>query len=155
LPGHNRRFRKQARQQGDAHRELVPAHDLLAILSLQETRVVSNDYTIRFRNRFLQLLPPVWPGERGGEGVIEGRLDGGMQMRFKGDSLKYTQAPAGRRPGGAAPRPPEFSALAADASCEEEGPAPCEEAGPAGMQPTGGRSGRTPAEPYPPASAAD
>jgi transposase len=56
LPGHNRRFSKPARQQGDAHRPLGPGHDLEAILSIQEERVVANDYTIRFRNRFYQLL---------------------------------------------------------------------------------------------------
>jgi hypothetical protein len=156
LPGHNRRFRKQAREQGDAHRELGSVHDLAAILSLQETRVVSNDYTIRFRNRFYQLHKPVYPGECGGKVVIEERLDGSMHIRFKDKYLKYTQVPARPGPGGAAPRPPEFSALAADASGEEaEGPAPQEEAGPAGMQPTGRRSGRTPAEPYPPTGAAD
>jgi len=155
LPGHNRRFRKQAREQGDAHRELGPAHDLGAILSIQEQRVVGNDYTIRFRNRFYQLLPPVWPGERGAKVVIEMRLDGSMKIRFKDKYLKYTEFSEGGGPGGSAPRPPEFSAWTADASREEEGPTSGEEAGPTGIQPAGGRSGRTPAEPYPPAGATE
>ena len=55
---------------------LGPAVLLAAILSVQEERVVSNDYTIRFRNRFYQLQPPVYPGERGGRVVVEMRLDG-------------------------------------------------------------------------------
>jgi hypothetical protein len=155
LPGHNRRFRKPARQAGNAHRPLGPAHDLKAILSLQEQRVVSNDYTIRFRNRFYQLLKPAYPGERGGKVVVEQRLDGTMAIRFRGHYLKYEEFPAGRRPGGSAPRPPEFNALAADASVEEEeGPAAEKGARPSGVQPTDGRSGRTPAEPYPPDGAA-
>jgi len=150
LPGHNRRFGKQAKRPSDAHRPLGPGHDLKAILSVQEERVVANDYTVRFRNRFYQLLPPVWPGERGGKVTLETRLDGSMAIRFRGHYLKYREVSQGRRPGGSAPRPPEFDALAADASVEEEGPAPCEGAGPTGMQPAGGRSGCTPAEPYPP-----
>src|SRR5438045_8128151 len=93
LPGHNRRFSKAARQQGDAHRPLGPGHDLKAILSIQEQRVVSNDYTIRFRNRFYQLLKPVYPGERGGKVVIELRLDGSMAVRFGKHYLKYTELP--------------------------------------------------------------
>ena len=117
--------------------------------------MVANDYTIRFRNRFYQLLPPVWPGERGGKVVIELRLDGSMRIRFKDKYLKYSEVSEGGRPGGSAPRPPEFNALAADASREEEGPTSVEEAGPTGIQPSGGRSGRTPAEPYPPAGAAE
>jgi hypothetical protein len=152
LPAHNRRFRKAARQPGDAHRPLGPDHDLAAILSIQEQRVVANDYTIRFRNRFYQLLKPVYPGQRGGKVVIELRLDGTMALRFRGHYLKYQEvaadAPGGRCP----PDPPEFSALPADASVEGEGgrASSVEESAAPGVQPAGGRSGRTPAEPYPP-----
>jgi transposase len=155
LPSHNRRFGKAARRAQDAHRPLGPLHDLAAILSLQEERVVANDYTVRFRNRFYQLLAPVWPGQRGGKVVIELRLDGSMAIRFREKYLKYAEVAGGRGPGGSAPRPPEFSALAADASGAEEDPSPCEGPGSSGIPPTGGRSGRTPAEPYPPAGAAD
>jgi hypothetical protein len=155
LPGHNRRFSKPAREATDAHRPLGPGHDLAAILSIQEERVVSNDYTVRFRNRFYQLLPPVHAGQRGGRVVIEQRLDGSMAIRFRDKYLKYRETAGDSRPGGSAPRPPEFSAWAADARGGEEGPAPDEGAGPAGVQPTGGRSGRTPAEPYPPDGGAD
>ncbi len=154
LPGHNRRFAKPAREAGDAHRPLGPEHDLAAILSIQEERVVSNDCTVRFRNRFYQLLPPVHPGERGGRVVIEERLDGSMVIRFRGKYLKYREV-AGSSPGGSAPRPPEFSASAADASGGEEGRAPDEGARRAGVQPSVGRSGRTPAEPYPPDDAGE
>ena len=154
LPAHNRRFAKPARDSADAHRPLGRAFDLAAILSIQEQRVVSNDYTIRFRNRFYQLLQPIYPGERGGKVVIELRLDGSMAIRLGKHYLKYQEVSPGSGPGGSAPRPPEFSASAADASGGAEGPAPGEGAGPAGVQPSAGRSGRTPAEPYPPDGAA-
>jgi hypothetical protein len=155
LPGHNRRFGKPAREAGDAHRPLGPGHDLGAILSLQEGRVVANDYTIRFRNRFYQLLPPVHPGERGGRVVIELRLDGSMAIRFRGKYLKYLEIPANPRPGGSAPRPPEFSASAADARAGKANRDPKQGPRSLGVQPAGGRSGRTPAEPYPPDGGAD
>src|SRR5579872_1809917 len=130
LPAHNRRFRKAARQEGDAHRPLGPGHDLDAILSLQEERVVSNDYTVRFRNRCYQLLPPVWPGERGGRVVVEVRLDGSLAIRFGGRYLKYREVGEGCCPGGRCPPdPPEFSALAADARGEEADPGSVEEPG--------------------------
>jgi Helix-turn-helix domain len=154
LVEHNRRFSKAARDTTDAHRPLGPGHLLAAILSIQEQRVVSNDYTIRFRNRFYQLLPPAEPGERGGKVVVELRLDGSMAIRFQGKYLKYQEVTPCGSLGGSAPKPPEFSAAAADASGARKDPAPCEGAGPTGMQPSGGRSGRTPAEPYPPAGAA-
>jgi Helix-turn-helix domain len=107
LPAHNRRFRKEARQQADAHRPLGPGHDLAAILSIQEQRVVANDYTIRFRNRFYQLLKPIYPGERGGRVVIEQRLDGTRAIRFGAHYLKYEEIPArGAGLGGPAPQTP-------------------------------------------------
>jgi transposase len=154
LREHNRRFSRPAKRSRDAHRRLGPGHRLEATLSLQERRVVSNDYVVRFRSRFYQLLPPAWPGLRGGQVVIEGRLDGAMAMRFGPRYLKYREITPTCGPGGPAPRPPEFSASAADASGGGEGPAPRRRAGPTGMQPAGGRSGRTPALPYPPAGAA-
>ena len=123
-------------------------HDLEAILSIQAVRVVANDYTVRFANRFYQLLPPAWPGLRQGEVVIEERLDGSMKIRYEGKYLKYQEVSGTACPGGSAPRPPEFNASTADASKEED-PAPGKR-GRAGMQPTGGRSGCTPAEPCPP-----
>src|SRR5207302_1871524 len=116
LPAHNRRFSKKARQEADAHRPLGPGHDLKAILSFQEERVVANDYTIRFRNQFYQLLKPIYPGQRGGKVIVEQRLDASLAIRFRDHYLKYRAVESGRRPGGSAPRPPEFNALAADAS---------------------------------------
>jgi hypothetical protein len=150
LPDHNRRFAQPARQSGDAHRALGAAFPLAAILSLQEQRVVSNDYVIRFQNRFYQLLPPIYPGERGGRVTIETRLDGTMAIRFQKHYLKYQEVTPGGSLGGSAPKPPEFSALAGDASATKEGRTSATKAQPSGVQPAGGRSGRTPAEPYPP-----
>lgn len=157
LPAHNRRFRKAAARPGDAHRPLGPGHDLAAILSHQEQRVVANDYTIRFRNRFYQLLKPVYPGERGGKVVIEQRRDGSLAIRFRGHYLTYQEVAAvGSSGGRCPPGPPEFSAKAADANVgEEEGRDPGGESAAPGVQPAGGRSGRTPAEPYPPDGGAD
>jgi hypothetical protein len=150
LPAHNRRFSRAARQATDAHRPLAPGHDLAAILSRQEQRVVANDYTIRFRNRFYQLLKPVYPGQRGGTVTVEVRLDESLAIRFRDRYLTCREVRPEGRHGGSAPKPPEFNALAADASGAKEGSSPADEAEPLGIQPTGGRSGRTPAEPYPP-----
>jgi len=155
LREHNRRFARPAAKARDAHRALGPGHRLEAVLSIQERRVVSNDYVVRYRSRFYQLLPPALPGLRGGQVVIEERLDGAMAMRFGQAYLKYREAAGARRRGGPAPTPPGVSASAADASGGKKSPAPAGRAGPAGMQPPGGRSGRTPALPCPPAGAAE
>lgn len=150
IPEHNRRFAKPARQARDAHRRLGPTHQLDSILSIQTERVVSNDYVVRFANRFYQLLPPVYPGERRGRVVVEERLDGTLKIRFKGHYLAYREFSEGESLGGSAPKPPEFNASTADARAAKPGRSSKKKPRPAGMQPADRRSGRTPAEPYPP-----
>jgi len=51
----NQQFMVTAAQEGDLHRGLDTSCDLERILSVQEERVVQNDWTVRWRNRFLQL----------------------------------------------------------------------------------------------------
>jgi hypothetical protein len=150
LPEHNRRFAKPARQPADAHRRLGASHRLESILSIQSERVVSNDYVVRFHNRFFQLLPPAYPGLRRGRVVIEERLEGSLVIRFGKRYLEYREFTERGSLGGSAPKPPEFNARAADARVASTGQGPVEEPRPVGIQPTAGRSGRTPAEPYPP-----
>lgn len=89
VPAHNRRFAKSAAKPTDAHRRLGSSHRLESILSLQQERVVSNDYVVRFENRLYQLLPPVYPGERGGRVVVEVRRDGAVVIRFGKRELPY------------------------------------------------------------------
>jgi hypothetical protein len=130
LPDHNRRFSVAAELPADGHRALGSQHNLAAILSIQEARIVANDYTVRFQNRLYQLDKPIHPGERGGKVVIELRLDDTMAVRFGRRYLNYHEITT---------RPTEQQAKA-KASAKET----------PGMTPTNGRSGRTPAEPYPP-----
>ena len=76
---------RSPRTSTDAHRRLGPGHDLEAILSIQTERMVSNDYVVRFDNRFYQLLPPALPGLRGGKVVVEERLDGSLEDPLRGE----------------------------------------------------------------------
>ena len=73
--------------------------------------------------------------------VIEERLDGTMAIRFGSHQLKYRELLEDAKL--------EFNAGAADARGAKEKRGSCEEPRSRGIQPTAGRSGRTPAEPYP------
>lgn len=55
LPEFNPRFEVPAAESEDAHRPLLDSTDLNCIVSIQESRVVGKDWTIRWRNRVLQL----------------------------------------------------------------------------------------------------
>jgi hypothetical protein len=140
LPEHNRRFSVTPAQTGDAHRALG-GHVLAAILSVQEQRVVNNDYTIRFQNRLYQLDKPIYPGERGGKVIVELRLDGTMAIRFGQRYLKYHEIPLSNA----------VASESTDSGAAKRDEASSSVASSPGVKPTNGRSGRTPAEPYPPA----
>jgi Helix-turn-helix domain len=157
LPAHNQRFRVPPRDAADAHRSLGPGYNVAAILSVQHERVVSNDYTVRFQNRFYQLGKPIYPGERGGRVVIELRLDGTMAIRLGDRYLNWAEvAAAGDDLGGAAPQTPRSLPLSRPTpGGEEQGRSSGSESAAPGVQPSAGRSGRTPAEPYPPDGGAE
>jgi hypothetical protein len=151
LPQFNARFTVSPASNNDAHRRVGREHNLAAILSVQHKRVVTNDYTVRFEKRIYQINPPVWPGLRKGRVTIELRLDGSMAMRFEDKYLNFQEVTAVPVPGGSAPQTPRSLPHERPTPAEKkEAAAPREEAGSPGVQPTGGRSGRTPAEPYPP-----
>ena len=95
VPDHNRRFARPPRVTTDCHRRVGATHRLEAILSIQAERVVSNDYVVRWANRFFQLLPPAHPGLRGGRVVVEARRDGAVMVRFGGRYLAYREIDVG------------------------------------------------------------
>ena len=148
LPLFNRRFTVKPASPNDAHRPLQASMNLAAILSIQEKRKVANDYTIRLDNQVYQLLKPALPGQRGGQVIVEKRLDGTMQIRFKKSYLAYHQiGPADRA--GLCPAPRSLLPGRTPAVPKEEGQV-AKATRPPAVRPASGRSGRTPAEPYPP-----
>ena len=153
IPWFNRHCTAKPASENDAHRPLGRGHDLSAILSHQEKRVVCNDYTIRFENQVYQLLPPAWPGERGGAVIVEKRLDHSMKIRFKQRYLEYRRIEEAEK-GLAAPGGESLSLslkpIPAEVKAKAKGRA-TEMTRPCAVHRTGGRSGRTPAEPCPPA----
>jgi hypothetical protein len=162
LPDHNRRFAVPAADEADGHRAVGKRHHLAAILSVQTVRVVSNDYVVRLANRFYQLDKPIYPGERGGKVVVEMRLDGTMAIRLGDRYLNYheieTRVPNSASADSASADSASADSASADSasaedeekSSEKKGRRPSKDRRSPGVKPTGGRSGRTPAEPYPP-----
>jgi transposase len=144
LADHNRRFTRPPGSPTDAHRPLGPRQNVAAILSIQESRLVGNDYTVRFHNRLYQLHKPAWPGLRQGRVVMEQRLDGSLAIRFGDRYLAYTDlgSPPPKLGGSSQPR---------QQSGSDESQAPAEPRSPT-VPLTNDCSGRTGAEPDPVAS---
>jgi len=147
LPWFNRRCTVKPVSPNNAHRAFYPSMELSAILSIQEIRKVANDYTIRLENRIYQILPPAYPGLRGGRVIIQKRLDGSLHIRFKDHYLKYQVFPLPQASGALPPNPRSLSHGSPSADRRiREGHA-FQPAQPSAGRLALGRSGRTPAEP--------
>jgi Helix-turn-helix domain len=151
LPWFNRRCTVKPASGNDAHRALGRGQELAAILSIQQTRHVNNDYTIRLDNCFYQLLAPAWPGERGGQVIVEQRLDGSMKIRFNRHYLEYRQvrqglAAPGDEPLSLSPEPIPADQRAAESKAKDPAAKATRSSA---VHRTAGRSGRTPALPCP------
>lgn len=89
----NDRFKVAAVAEGDLHRPVDSSCDLDQILSVQETRVVQNDWTVRWKNQFLQLLA----GEQiqpGAAVTICEQLNGQLRVFSSRDELPWSSTPS-------------------------------------------------------------
>jgi transposase len=92
LPEWERDFTVVARSTSDAHRPLHKEHELAAILSQVEERIVTSDYTIRHQGKIYQIgRSEVRAGLRGGRLRVEKRLDGSVAVRFRERYLTVTE----------------------------------------------------------------
>ena len=101
LPAHNAAYAVEPANPTDAHRPLLPTHDLDAICSVQTLRTLQHDFTLRLQNRFFQLHPDQPVRVRPKDTVrIEQRLDGTLHVRSQGRYLAFTSIakPPIRRP---------------------------------------------------------
>ena len=92
LPAHDARFAVPPANTTDAHRPLLKIHRLEEILSVRTERILANDYTLRFQNKFFQILPDQPMRVRAGAKIFfEIRLDGSIHLRFKDQHLNYKE----------------------------------------------------------------
>ena len=150
LPWFNRGCTVTPASPNDAHHRLDPGMNLSAILSRQEKRVVENDYTLRYYNEHLQILPPPHPGLRKGTVIVEERLDGTRHLRFRRKYLAYEPVRASL--GALPPDPRSLSPRGTPAALMKSEGRIRQTDGrtrPSAVRPAWGRSGRTPVEPCP------
>ena len=95
IPFWNKRFTVTAQERVDAHRELPPGVDLLRLFAETKERVIGNDFTVRYLNRYYQIeerdADPAMPRTRV---TIEQRLDGTLRFRWRERYLLPTPLPS-------------------------------------------------------------
>ncbi len=101
LPEHNRRFARAAGKAEDYHRRAPRAAELDRVFRLESERTVSDDWVVRYDNRFFQLQPQSahYAPAKSKVLVCEGR-HGSMAIEYRGRALPWQEIPAPARPKG-------------------------------------------------------
>jgi hypothetical protein len=92
LPEHNRRFTRAAARPEDYHRRAPRAGILDRIFRLETERTVSDDWVVRYNNRFFQLEPRSdnYAPARGKVAVCE-RRDGEITIEYRGHAVPWRE----------------------------------------------------------------
>jgi len=110
LPDHNRRFAKAAARPEDYHRKAPLVAELRNIFRLETERTISNDWVVRYENRWFQVQRQSrhWAPTRAKVTVCEWQ-DGSIEIHYRGQKLGWTEIQAGQAKPVAqpAPRPPK------------------------------------------------
>jgi len=86
----NRKFKVEPASRIDYHRS-TEGVDLAAIFCIEEEREVSEDWIVRFENRFFQLTPPHKRMRGRGKSLVQRRLDGSLNFEYQGRYLGFVE----------------------------------------------------------------
>lgn len=100
LPEHNRRFARVAAKPEDYHRRAAPRAELDRIFRLESERTISDDWVVRYENRFFQIEAQGYhyPPARSKVLVCEGR-HGSITIEYRGRPQRMQEIAAPARPG--------------------------------------------------------
>lgn len=100
----NERFTVAAREKADVHRCIPRGVKLAHVLSYQETRVVQNDWTVSWCNRYFQLAEEHHKLSLAKKRIVVSELlDGTIRLAYRGRELKWVELP--ERPSRKRPKP--------------------------------------------------
>jgi transposase len=94
LPEHNARFAREPAKPQDYHRKAPPARELDQVFCLETERSLSNDWVVRYENRWFQLeRSSDYPPRQAKVQVCEWE-DGRIEIRYKGKARPYREIAA-------------------------------------------------------------
>jgi len=120
LAEHNRRYARPAAAEADYHRQRPTARQLDRVFWLEEERMVSEDWVVRYKNKLLQLerQSQHWAPAKSQVRVRENE-QGAIAITYRQQSLPFTEIPASTGPSrgrGSAPSPAPPVRLAGSAA---------------------------------------
>jgi hypothetical protein len=96
IPDFNQKFAVVPKKKTNLHRELsdIQRSNLDAIFSVQSQRLVQNDFTVRFKNQWIQITKEQTVTVRRKDTVlVEERLDGSLAIRLRNKYLSFKILP--------------------------------------------------------------
>jgi hypothetical protein len=92
LPQHNRRFARPAAQAEDYHGRTPSRRELREIFRLESTRSISNDWVVRYENRWLQLHPGSRRyGPTQSQALVCVYEDGSVEVYYRGARIGFRE----------------------------------------------------------------
>ena len=92
-PAHNARFSQPAAATDDFHRACPSARALDAIFRLQETRVLGQDWVVRYHNRALQVARQSGHTPARSTVTVCEAADGRLALEYRGQPIRWTELP--------------------------------------------------------------
>jgi hypothetical protein len=97
IPEFNNRFGVEARSEENAHRELLKTEELDRIMCLMESRVLSKNLTISYKNKIYQIKTArASYTMRGAHVDVRESEDGAIKIEYKGAEMKYSEGACDR-----------------------------------------------------------
>ena len=87
----NAKFAVEPRSSADFHRPVSQGMDLRSVFCLEEQRTVGNDWVVRYKNHFFQVLPQsnLPPAKK--RVIVQEHLDGSIHMVYKGKEIVFEE----------------------------------------------------------------
>ena len=94
LPEHNVRFAQAPASAEDFHRRTPSRVTLDRVFQLEETRVLSNDWVIRYDTRYFQVARQSHQAPARSTVVVREAVTGAIELRYRGRLIRWTEIPA-------------------------------------------------------------
>lgn len=107
LPDHNARFAQAPASADDFHRRTPSRVTLDRVLQLEETRVLSNDWVIRYDRRYLQVARQSHQAPARSTVLVRENAAGAIEIRYRGRAMHWSEIAApSAKPARPAAHPP-------------------------------------------------
>jgi len=98
LPEHNQRFAVAPASGEDFHRRVPSRTTLDRVFQLEEERVLSNDWVVRYNTRYLQVARQSGQAPARSTVVVREARDGAIELRYRGRLMQWREIAAPVKP---------------------------------------------------------